>query len=171
VFAAAISFTACNDARPAPDQAQARQYYDAMAEIAREIHNGSLEMQTLTHDVAEAAAQGKAYNKKAVDETLRARLERIRSLRTRVEALRSPTGASAEALQVAMLRGLDGEARRLQGGMREWLDLYGNDAVSLSERQSKGKAIAERVQADRNEDEAAIKSARDAFVKEFRIKR
>jgi hypothetical protein len=140
-----------------------------MAAIAREIHATSAETRSLTDEVYQNAANGHKFDKAQADKAIQVELAKLQKVRARAEAAKAPPGASGEALQLAMIRGLEGEERRLGVGIREWLDVFADDSLSIAEKKEKSTKIRDRLQAERNEDEAAIRKAREAFAKDFHI--
>jgi hypothetical protein len=159
----------CSDPAPAPEQKEARKFFDDMAAIARDIHAASAETRSLTEQVYNSAINGQKLDKAMIEKAIQTQLTKLQKVRSRAEIAKSPAGASGEALQLAMIRGLEGEERRLRVGIHEWLDVLADDSLSLSEKKEKAKKIGDRLQAERNEDETAIKKARETFAKDFHI--
>ena len=143
------------------------QFHRNLASVNQEIHKCSKDILEITTEVSSCVAAGKSFDKDAVERAYAAQLKTFESLRAYLQKFKVPAGETAQNLYDAMVQGVENEEKRLRVNIREWLDIYEDQKLSPAEKKTKGNAIRERVAAERNADEAAIKTARQAFMKEW----
>lgn len=148
---------------------QSVEFYDAMAAISRDVHEGSAKLREITTQATAAVEKGETFDRAAAEQLCEERVAKIRELRARAADLKPPPGPAGEALQQAMTRGLEGEERRVGVDLREWLALYADPELAIAKKRERGRVITERMDVDRKGDEEAIRAARQAFAKEFGI--